>query len=382
MASDINLRQPEPRGTLKSIALLVRRLIAADEPAIAFLVVRLPALERTAWREGLRKAHSLERRACLAFAAAAARVLRVDDALAHDAGSDLFIAALTAPNRSGNIGIEALDARSALARISASMEGIAQLESETGWTVFSADDARSSIEDVIARALRRGVQERERYSFFSAIGHELRTPLSSIRGYLETLLDEVSIDPHAQRRFLTIAHNESLRMARLVEGMFEISLLDLQTTFASNARGLLEKAVTSAFEACAARAIGRRIEMKQDSCPAVVVAMDVDRLTLVLINLLENAIKHGNESGRIHVGYTLIESRLLQMVIDDDGPGIASAERERLFSFGERGATRATGSGIGLALVRLMLERIGGRVNVEGSPLGGARFSIVLPIAP
>jgi len=73
--------------------------------------------------------------------------------------------------------------------------------------------------------------------------------------------------------------------------------------------------------------------------------------------------------------------RTVTVLVDDDGPGIPPADRERVFALGQRGRTPADGSGIGLALVRLILERGGGRVEVRDGPLGGARFALTLPLA-
>jgi signal transduction histidine kinase len=108
------------------------------------------------------------------------------------------------------------------------------------------------------------------------------------------------------------------------------------------------------------------------------VAIDTDRLTLVLVNLIENAVKQGRSGGVVFVGVELID-RFVRVTVDDDGPGIATADRDRSFAIGERADTVASGSGIGLALVRLMLERAGGRVDLEASLLGGARFVVIVP---
>jgi len=368
---------PERSARPITLATLHRRLSAYGDAPVPLLVVRLPALERTAWREGLRKARTLERRAGSAFAAAAGRVLRSQDCIAHDSGSDVFVAALTAPTRTDSAAANCVDARSALARISASVESATRLEVETGWTAFSHTDA-ADLSDAVARGLSRGAQERERYAFFSAIGHELRTPLASIRGYLETLLDG-EIDGDTRTRFLSIAHRESLRLSRLVEGMFEISLLDLHTTQVVRSSGRLDVALDAAAVACAADAAARSTGLRCSPALAATVALDADRLTLVLINLIDNAIKHGRRGGCIAVGADLSDEDSACVTIDDDGPGIAPADRERVFTLGSRGETAAAGSGIGLALVRLMVERAGGRVDVGDSPLGGARFRVFLP---
>jgi two-component system phosphate regulon sensor histidine kinase PhoR len=231
---------------------------------------------------------------------------------------------------------------------------------------------------VVERALERGAQERERYTFFSSLGHELRTPLSSIRGYLETLLDD-GVDPGTRERFVRIAYNESLRLSRLVEGMFEISLLDMRAALPAPASGSLVHAVDAALDACAAAAAARAVSVVRDDVPALRVAIDADRLTLVLVNLIDNAVKHGKPGGGVFVGIHVDHSRFVQLTVDDDGPGIASVDRERVFAFGDRGDTEAKGTGIGLALVRLMIERVGGRVELEPSPFGGARFVLAIP---
>ena len=327
---------------------------------------------------GLRAARAVERTAAAAFSTAVSRVLRGGDLVAHDGGSDVFVAALVAPTRDGSVPAP-VDARSALARIAATMEAVTRLEVRTGWTTYEHADAES-IAALVERALARGAQERERYAFFCSLGHELRTPLSSIRGYLETLLDE-GVDDGTRERFVRIAYNESLRLSRLVEGMFEISLLDLHAAIPAPASGSLVHALDAARDACSGSAAARGVSIAFDEVPALRVAIDADRLTLVLVNLIDNAVKHGRPGGGVFVGIHLDDPRVVQITVDDDGPGIASGDRERVFVFGDRGETDANGTGIGLALVRLMIERAGGRVDLETSPLGGARFILVVPRA-
>jgi signal transduction histidine kinase len=113
--------------------------------------------------------------------------------------------------------------------------------------------------------------------------------------------------------------------------------------------------------------------------PEVGVTIDTDRLTLVMVNLIENAVKHARSGGGVFVGVDITDRRFVRVTVDDDGPGIATADRDRIFLIGERAATVASGNGIGLALVRLMLERVGGRVTLEDSRLGGARFVVIVP---
>lgn len=366
---------------MSRVDVLERRLAALAREPRPVLVVRLPVLERTAWRRGLRAARALERAATAAFSTAVACVLRADDLTAHDAGSDLFVAALVAPTRDGHPGATPLDVRSALARIAAAMEAATQHDVRTGWTTYDRATDRDRIAAVLDRALARGAQERERYAFFSSLGHELRTPLSSIRGYLETLLDR-DVEPPTRERFVRIAYNESLRLSRLVEGMFEISLLDLHAPVCEPAAfGSVSAAFAAVRDACEGEALARRVRLDIVDADAIAVTIDTDRLALVLVNLVGNAVKHGRIGGLVRMSAEATQPRFARIAVDDDGPGVPAADRERIFALSERGATLADGAGIGLALVRLIVERAGGRVDVTDGPLGGARFAVSVPRA-
>jgi signal transduction histidine kinase len=170
-------------------------------------------------------------------------------------------------------------------------------------------------------------------------------------------------------------------MSRLVEGMFEISLLDLHATFAPAARGSLAEALDAVRAACARSAAARAVRLTFAAAEDVELALDVDRLTLIVVNVVDNAIKHGRSGGCVRVTAEPAGHRRLQITVDDDGEGVAPEDRERVFALGARGATGSPGSGIGLAFVRLMLERAGGRIVLAASPLGGARFVLTVPRA-
>jgi signal transduction histidine kinase len=342
--------------------------------------VRVRDLERLAWRQGRAAAFELERRSLQSFVATATRVLRASDVLAHDDESEDFIAALLSPTRSAGSVATPTDCRATLARLASAMEDGGKLRVETGWTVLHGIGSDARLTRAIEGALERGARERERYDFFSTIGHELRTPLTSIRGYLETLI-EGGLSPAVSQKFLEVALAEADRMGRLVEGMFELSVLDL---LADTGRAETCEIVTSAAAAidavspmAALRNVGVRF-IPGERCD---VAIGSDRLVQILINIVENAVKHGRDGGRIEISYSTLDRRYVEIRIDDDGPGVDEAEREAIFSLAKRGANVvARGAGIGLAIVRLMAERIGGEVDVIESRLGGAQFRVRLPL--
>ncbi len=377
---------------------------------VPLLVVRLRDLEKTAWREGRSAARALERRSVRSFVDVASRTLRSSDIIVHDPESSDFIAALVSPNREEGAVATATDCRATLARLAVAMEtgsGM-RLESgsgmriepgtgkrherggamrlESGWTILHGIGSAEELAVAIESALERGVQERERYDFFAALGHELRTPLTSILGYLETLIEE-DVDEKTRRRFLHVARAEAVRLARLVDGMFEVSLMDLRAGNERAGSCLVRATTATALETLAplAESHGTEIQLvagREPELADIEVAVTADRLTQVVVNLTENAIKHGREAGIVRVSVRRFDGRYVELCVEDNGSGVAPAEREAVFGLGSRGAgVRSKGSGIGLAIVRLMVERIGGDVDVVASDLGGARFRVRVPVS-
>lgn len=376
----IRSRVASGRLAVRSVAELVERLRGdASEAPVPLLVVRLRDLERIAWREGRPAARAVERRSLRAFTRTAARTLRASDLLGHDAESGDFVAALVSRGRSAGCVATASDCRATLARLASAMEVEGGMRVEHGWTLVRAAVDGSSFSAAVESALERGARERERYDFFSTVGHELRTPLTSILGFLETLMDN-ELDASTARRFLEVAREEALRLGRLVEGMFELSLLDLRREDGRGESASLAAALDAACNALAPFAAARGCKLERTPFVDVEVALGADRITQITLNLLENAVKHGRAAGTVGLGVAVLDARYVEIRVSDDGPGVPPPERERVFSLGHRGKdARAPGSGLGLALVRLMVERFGGEVDVTQSAAGGALFRVRLP---
>jgi len=209
----------------------------------------------------------------------------------------------------------------------------------------------------------------------ATVGHELRTPLTSIRGYVETLLGG-GLDPSTARRFLETVQRETLRLGRLVDGMLEFSLLDLsvQATIAScDAVEQISAVVEMLAPLASLRGVTIRTRLPQTAC----VRVDGDACVHALANLLQNAIKYGRAGGSVGIE-CVRDGRRVRISVQDDGEGIAPAEREAIFRLGFRGSREGDGSGIGLAVVRAIAQRTGGDVCVEPSS-GGARFVLTFP---
>jgi two-component system, OmpR family, phosphate regulon sensor histidine kinase PhoR len=214
-------------------------------------------------------------------------------------------------------------------------------------------------------------------SLLPALGHELRTPLASIRGYIETLLDG-EIDPRTARRFLETARREALRLERLIDGMLERSAQDV-TGVKGFARCDVTEEICNTIEMIAPLAQPRGVTIRRRLPRRAIVRIDGDLFVHALANLLENAVKHGSERGTIEVSCRRVKA-WVEVAVEDDGAGVDPGVRETIFAIGVRGAAAAVrGSGIGLAVVRAIARRAGGDVRVGSSSLGGARFVLRLP---
>jgi DNA-binding response OmpR family regulator/HAMP domain-containing protein len=211
-------------------------------------------------------------------------------------------------------------------------------------------------------------------TFVSDASHELRSPLTAIRGQIEVLGREPDPDAAAVKRVEATTLAELARVERLVEELLALARLD---EGAGPARRELDAArfLREAVEAAPGEAVvGPVAAGRLDADPEMVAR--------VLRNLIENARRHGGPRGTVAVSSTAAGEHLL-IEVDDDGPGIPLTEREPIFDRFHRSDTgrarAAGGSGLGLAIARSVVEAHGGKISASESPLGGARIAFELP---
>ncbi len=221
------------------------------------------------------------------------------------------------------------------------------------------------LEDAFAR--QRG--------FVSDASHELRSPLTAIRGQIEVLAREPDPGAGDVRRVEAATLAELARVERLVEQLLALARLDEGV---GPARRELDAA---AFLREAVSAAPGRAEL--GALAAGRIDADPEMLGRVVRNLVENARRHAGADGVVRVSSTAAHGRL-RVEVDDDGPGIPPAERERVFDRFHRsdaGRARASGgAGLGLAIARAIVEAHGGSIGATDSPLGGARVSFEIPL--
>lgn len=236
--------------------------------------------------------------------------------------------------------------------------------------------------------LRREYQLAQlRSDFVAGVTHELRTPLSQIRMFAELLSAGTLTSLEERRRAVGIIDQESRRLDHLVDNVLGFARMsgtagESVSLAPVDVDELLEE-VLERFRPLA-EAAGVRLEV--DVEPGLRAQADRDAVHRIVLNLLDNAVKYGPAGQTVRVEAAREEDRV-RVRVDDEGPGVPAGKRERIWRPYERlssGSPRggsATGSGIGLALVRRLTEAQRGTVDVADAPGGGARFEVRLPVA-
>ena len=239
----------------------------------------------------------------------------------------------------------------------------------------------------MAAALERA-QGAER-SFLLSVSHDLRTPLTAIRGWAEALADGTAADPVHTGQVLEL---QAGRLERLVTDLLELARLRAGRFSLHPEPVAVEDVVGEAVRAAqpVATHAGVRLTLStasitgESSTPAMVLA-DPARVAQVLADLLDNALRHATTLVAVAVD---ADGAVARVIVDDDGPGIAAEDRASVFerfwtSVGRNdGGGGGGGEGLGLAIVAELCQAMDGRVGLHESPQGGARFVVELPRTP
>jgi len=230
--------------------------------------------------------------------------------------------------------------------------------------------------------------DRLRRELVANVSHDLRSPLASIQGYLETLqLKEDSLDPEKRRGYLNVALGQTKRLSSLVSQLFELSKLDarqIEPDFESFPIAELVQDVVMQYEPEAEKKGVRLVAVLPETSLPLVRA-DIGLMERVLTNLLDNALRHTPSGGLVEVRPELDGERVCVMV-HDTGVGIAPDQLESIFDRfsridSSRPRTDGEGAGLGLAIARKILDLHGGVIKAESTPGEGTTFTFGLPVA-
>jgi two-component system, OmpR family, phosphate regulon sensor histidine kinase PhoR len=240
--------------------------------------------------------------------------------------------------------------------------------------------------------------ERMRSDFVANASHEIRNPLATIQGAIETLRGPARHDPAAREMFLELMAGEAARMARLVDDLLSLSRTELAAshppTERRDVKAMLEQVVERMYPVAAPQRVRLAI-----SIPAALpeVVGDADQLHQLFVNLVDNAIKYGGEGRTVAVEAAAMDAAppeagpaasrpCVAVSVSDEGPGIPKEHiprlTERFYRVDTARSRRMRGTGLGLAIVKHILRRHQGHLAIASEPGRGSTFTVYLPAAP
>ena len=232
--------------------------------------------------------------------------------------------------------------------------------------------------------------EEMRADFVANASHELRTPLAALSGFIDTLQGPARDDPRARERFLGIMHIQATRMARLIDDLLSLSRVELSAHVRPDTLVDIVPIIRTVADGLEPLARERQVVIDVDLPEAPVwIAGDREELLRVFENLIENALKYGASGGRVIVSLTMAVSGEgvpeVRVMVRDFGPGIAPEHLPRLterFYRVDVGDSRSQGgTGLGLSLVKHIVNRHRGRLLIESALKNGATFTTCFPHA-
>jgi len=226
-----------------------------------------------------------------------------------------------------------------------------------------------------------------RREFLQNLSHELKTPIFSIQGYVETLLSGALSNPDVNIKFLENTSKNIDRLVNLVDDLDEISKLESGELKLSLVNFTIQNLIKEVYDSLYLKAADKQISLtiKRGCELPLNVHADKEKIRQVLINLVDNAIKYGKTNGLIEAGIYIVERKKILIEITDDGYGIAEEHRSRIFERFYRTDSARTrkvgGSGLGLSICKHIIEAHNESIHVRSTVDVGSTFVFELPVS-
>ncbi|EKS4551230.1 PAS domain-containing protein [Listeria monocytogenes] len=226
--------------------------------------------------------------------------------------------------------------------------------------------------------------ENVRSEFVTNVSHELKTPVTALKGFAETLLDGAMYDEVLLKKFLTIIKEESDRLHRLIMDILALSRIE-QNPVAENVElvdvdEVIEQSARTIFEMATEKNI--RVTIPEKTSASVMIETNRDKLQQIVINLLSNAINYTPVDGKVEVKLIEQEAEVI-IEVTDNGIGIPAKDIDRVFErfyrVDKARSRHSGGTGLGLSIVKHLVENCGGRIEVESQEEVGSTFRVTLP---
>ncbi len=222
-----------------------------------------------------------------------------------------------------------------------------------------------------------------RRDFVSNVSHELKTPITSIQGFVETLQEGAMDDPNHNQRFLNIIHQQSLRLGAIISDLLTLSRLEEKKEALELQAAQLAPLLSNSLSSCQHEAEEKSITLACPNLPEITAKVNKPLLQLALVNLIGNAIKYSKAGTVVTIGLEANNQQAIIKIIDQ-GEGISSTHKKRIFERFyrvDKGRSRQVGgTGLGLAIVKHIMLCHHGQVEVSTIPGQGSTFSLILPV--
>ncbi|NOR05311.1 MAG: HAMP domain-containing protein, partial [Deltaproteobacteria bacterium] len=228
--------------------------------------------------------------------------------------------------------------------------------------------------------------EKIRREFVANVSHEIKTPITAIKGFVETLRDGAVENHEDAERFLEIIGKHVDRLEVIIEDLLSLSRIEQEAEREKVVldKGRLRDVLETAIQVCGAGAMAKKIEIELSCAEEIVAKIDSQLLEQAIVNLIDNAIKYSNDGGTVRVEALQRESEII-ISVHDQGCGIEKEHLPRLFErfyrVDKARSRQLGGTGLGLAIVKHIAQAHGGHVAVESTPGKGSTFAIHLPKA-
>jgi two-component system phosphate regulon sensor histidine kinase PhoR len=237
-------------------------------------------------------------------------------------------------------------------------------------------------------AIRR--LEKMRSEFVANVSHELKTPVAAVKGFAETLLSGAATDPETARSFLTIIHEESERLNRLISDLLDLSKIESRRLQPRFSPVELKPFLARQLDVISAEAARKNIRLELEAEDGLILEADEDRLGQIVLNLLQNGVNYTPENGRVKVSAFYVSpdgesgEERVRLIVADTGIGIPKKDLPRIFERFyrvDKARSRSSGgTGLGLSIVKHLVEMHRGSIRVESAVGAGSRFIIDLPV--
>ncbi|MCF6093492.1 ATP-binding protein [Microaerobacter geothermalis] len=262
-----------------------------------------------------------------------------------------------------------------------------QVQGRTWSVVMAPLYDMAQIRGVVA-VLRDMTEERRldklRKDFVANVSHELRTPLSMLQGYSEAIVDDVAASPEERKEIARIIYDESLRMGRLVNDLLDLARMEAGNTVLELSHVNMVHLIEKVMRKFTALSKEEKVFLIKDIAePIPLIKADADRLEQVLTNLIDNAIRHTHEGGKVFVR-SWADKHYLNLQVEDTGSGIPEDDIpfvfERFYKADKARTRGKSGTGLGLAIVKNIVETHGGTITVHSRLGEGTSFTARFPL--